>query len=183
MAVSVTYKVRNGFHVKGDVVAVAGRIEALKKKNATRDRPKGHVTPEEIVSDAEDESSPLHPNFTWDITEAARLQNLTEARYLLRSYYEVSVVRNDAKPIIVSPANVFIGKKDHGSYGKGRAAVSTYVAMNDKDYRRQVIEETSGLLAGVQARLNRLSNISPKIIALIEEARKLLEAEIRATAQ
>lgn len=45
----------------------------------------GSLTPNAVVEDAQDESSPLHAYFEWDDTEAARQWRLEQARALNRS--------------------------------------------------------------------------------------------------
>lgn len=166
-----TYKLRDGFTVKGDVRAIGERIEAIKRRNATPDSPDGFTTPDEVLADAADPASPLHPCFTWDRTEAARLWNVHEARYLIRSY-EVHIVKNDGKPIVVCPANVVVGK-----VGADRRFVSTESAMGHADQRRQVMDQSIAMLQGLQNRLSKLQGISPRIIQLIEETRRLIADE------
>lgn len=64
---------------------VAATINILVEKH-------GEARPEHVVEIARDPDSPLHACFTWDDTEAARLQRLNEARYVLRA---VVVVREN----------------------------------------------------------------------------------------
>ena len=59
--------------------AINERLERI------RMRAKGILTPAAVVADARSESSPLHSQFTWDDSEAARLRRLDEARMLIRS--------------------------------------------------------------------------------------------------
>ena len=44
----------------------------------------GHLTPEIVLDDARDESSPLHDHFDWDDASAAEAHRLDQARGLIR---------------------------------------------------------------------------------------------------
>lgn len=59
--------------------AIAKRLERIARRNG------GILTPDAVVEDARDESSPLHEQFTWDDTEAAKQWRLEQARTLIRS--------------------------------------------------------------------------------------------------
>jgi hypothetical protein len=56
----------------------------------------GILRPEDVVAEAADTASVLHPFFTWDRTEAARQWNLAEARQLIRFQiqYEPNIQRD-----------------------------------------------------------------------------------------
>ena len=62
----------------------------------------GIVTPEQLVSIARPENHPLHPYFTWDDTEAARLHRINEARAILRVAVEYLQVNNKREPVRVT---------------------------------------------------------------------------------
>lgn len=59
--------------------AVRERLERI------RIREKGILTPDAVVDDAQDISSPLHAYFTWDDSEAANQFRLDQARTLIRN--------------------------------------------------------------------------------------------------
>lgn len=50
----------------------------------TLERETGRLLPDDVIEAARDPSSPLHPYFTWDDTEAAIKQRRHEARQLIR---------------------------------------------------------------------------------------------------
>jgi len=83
----VKWVVAPGGRVKGDPQEIGECISRLKNKA-------GEVPPAKIVSAARDPKSPLHREFTWDDTEAARLFRLEQARSLLRSIV-VEVTEHD----------------------------------------------------------------------------------------
>lgn len=58
---------------------IADRLERITKRNH------GVLTPDAVLADAQDKSSPLHDQFTWDDTEAAHQWRLEQARTLIRS--------------------------------------------------------------------------------------------------
>jgi hypothetical protein len=59
--------------------AIADRLAQLTQLNG------GRLTPEAVVADAADANSPMHGQFEWDDTEAARQYRLDQARTLIRS--------------------------------------------------------------------------------------------------
>ena len=50
-----------------------------------RDRNGGELTPDQVVDDASDPTSPLNPLFEWSDTEAAHQYRLHQARQIIRS--------------------------------------------------------------------------------------------------
>ena len=63
-----------------DVAAIGPAIEALAQQNNNT------ITAEEILEAARSVDSPLHSYFEWDTAKAAYQYNLSQARYLARSY-------------------------------------------------------------------------------------------------
>ena len=61
-------------------------IEAVRRKNG------GDATAEAIVAAAAAKRNPLHPEFTWDDSQAAKEYRLGQARYMMRS---LVIVRDD----------------------------------------------------------------------------------------
>lgn len=59
--------------------AIADRLARILKRNG------GILTPNAVLDDARDASSPLHDQFEWDDTEAAHQYRLQQARALIRS--------------------------------------------------------------------------------------------------
>lgn len=59
--------------------AIEARINELAKLNG------GRITPETVMRDAEDPTSPLHDSFEWDDEVAAYQHRLDQARALIRS--------------------------------------------------------------------------------------------------
>jgi hypothetical protein len=59
--------------------AIAARLAKIAKLNG------GRVTPDAVLADAQNAKSPLHDQFEWDDTVAARQYRLQQARELIRS--------------------------------------------------------------------------------------------------
>jgi len=73
------YGWKAGAHTKKlDLEAVVPVLQRLEAKH-------GALTPEDVLTEAQKRTSPLHGFFTWDDSEAARLHRLAEARDLIRS--------------------------------------------------------------------------------------------------
>lgn len=59
--------------------AIAKRLEKLASLNG------GRLTPDAVLQDARSKSSPLHDQFEWNDSEAAKQWRLSQARELIRS--------------------------------------------------------------------------------------------------
>jgi hypothetical protein len=173
----VEYRLRDGFRVKAPAAVVGGRIEALKRRHADAANSEGWVTPEEVVEDARSPDSPIHDCFTWDVAEAARKQNLAEARYLIRCY-EVHVIASNLEPVVFSPGSVKVMTADHG-----RVFMSPPAAMTSDDYREQVLGDTRKLLNGVADRLRKLMLLTPAVLSALEGLMAALDAEAKSKAK
>jgi hypothetical protein len=108
------YKFRSGFRIKGDAQVIGEYIEKFRDDG-------GNLSPEQLVKDAKNESSPLHELFEWNNQAAAREYRLTQARHLIRSL-EVVYVENDVE--IQTYAYVSLEGKHHGPYTSMRKVLS-----------------------------------------------------------
>jgi hypothetical protein len=61
------------------VTAIGERLDDLSGAD-------GEISPDEVVEDACDPSSPLHDEFEWNDAEAAHQYRLDQARYILRAF-------------------------------------------------------------------------------------------------
>ena len=71
-------KWKKGSQGKGDAEKCYLALEKIRERD-------GCLLPEAIVQKAKAKSSPLHNQFVWDDTEAAKRYRLEQARYLVRS--------------------------------------------------------------------------------------------------
>ncbi len=87
---------------------VGDHLEMLRKKF------KGEITPEDILSDAQHDNSPLHAYFEWSDSEAARQYRLQQARGLIRAV--VAVYTQPDKPAVRARAYVHINEPSTPHY-------------------------------------------------------------------
>lgn len=90
---------------------------------------KGVLTPDDVVSEAEDENNPLHPAFEWDDAAAGRKYRRRQAQELI---YSVRVVREDQKQ-----EPVYIHSESSGGY-KPAEEIVRHVDLYREAYRKAV---------------------------------------------
>lgn len=110
-----------------------------------KDDPDGLVQPEAVIEAAEDESSPLHPYFEWDDSEAAHQYRLVQARKLI---VRVGVTRVEQPPEYVNVRT----KRADGTTRRGY--VPTERAVVDPDLFAQICEDARRGITGYRARLS-----------------------------
>ncbi len=169
------YRQRGTFHPKGDIQAIGECLESIRMRTRTVEYPNGQAPVELILEEAKNPDSPLHNNFTWEQSEAARKYNLIEARRLWTSYEVVEISRDggttEVERVLRSPANVSIFLED-GT----RRYVSPVDAMSVKDTELQLIRECEAQIKGIVNRLNSLKTliISPSVAANLKRAAEAL---------
>lgn len=121
----VVYSWKRG-RIPVDAQVAGEHLEKLRIRN------NGQLTPDQILSDAQKQDSPIHSAFEWDDTEAARQHRLSQARFLVR----MIEVRYVEQPRDSAPTRAFVSvKRDgHPSY------TSTAHAMTDAELREQVLQ-------------------------------------------
>lgn len=72
-------KFKKGFRVKGDPNQVYTALENIRHRN------RGVITPEAVLQAAKRKNNPLHSEFEWDNSKAAKRYRLEQARYIVRS--------------------------------------------------------------------------------------------------
>ena len=70
------YSWNQGFNIKADPQLAGPELERILEHGGSA---------ADVLAAAEDPTSPLHPAFEWNDSEAARLHRLETARYLIRS--------------------------------------------------------------------------------------------------
>lgn len=96
------------------------------------------LMPEDVVDAAAHPDHPLHPEFEWDDTEAARLHRLTQARTLIRSIPVIYV--QDDRPIPDGEKGVIKVRKYH-SLPSDRKDGGGYREMEDIVESKEMLEE------------------------------------------
>lgn len=126
-----------------------------------RRRAGGELTPKEVVEDARNPNSPLHPHFEWDDTAAAEQHRLTQARRLIRAV--VAIYAEDDQPVTTTRAFVHIPDKESPHY------LATREALSVPDTRERVLRRALIELHGWKRRYQDLAEFA----ALLEEIDKL----------
>ncbi len=109
-----------------DAKAVGEHLELLRKQC------KGELTPEDVLSDAKHDNSPLHSFFEWTDSEAAHQFRLQQARGLIRSV--VAIYVQDEKPAVRHRAYVHVPEPSAPHYRE------TSHAMSQAKTRKLVLE-------------------------------------------
>jgi hypothetical protein len=113
--------------------------------------------PEEVVDLASKSEGALHNKFTWDDTEAARLQRLNEARRLLRSIHCV-VIRNGV------PENQRVFYSVRHEDKNERRYTRLEVVMSNRSMQEQVVDEARrGLKAWYNKYLQEFKLFGPAL--------------------
>lgn len=138
---------------------VRDRLEFLAQANG------GVLTPAAVVEDAVDEASPLHSYLTWDDSEAAHKQRLSEARRLIRS---VRIIVHETH-VTIRPVS-WVRDPDLPSAQPGY--VSTRSLVTDRDRARRAIEaelERVGLVLKRTRDLALTLDMEAEVDAFLEE--------------
>lgn len=122
------------------------------------------ITPEVVVTEAQDPTSPLHQHFTWDDTEAAEKYRLAEAQALIRRYKIVVHKSPDEKVRVRAFSNV--------PDGDGSKYVPTEEAMADPARRQFVFEQATKELAQLRRKYEALIEFDEVLKAAIKKPRK-----------
>lgn len=93
---------------KVDPNTVGNHLEML------REQCHGEITPKDIVDDARNDNSPLHPFFEWSDSKAAEQYRLQQARGLIRSV--VAIYVSDKNPAVRTRAYVHIPEGETSHY-------------------------------------------------------------------
>lgn len=139
------YKWKNGTHVARGLKAqiVGERLESIRQAH-------GFLTAEMVVMDATHEASPLHPQFEWNDSVAAKKYREDQARHLIAA---VVMVRED-KPNTTIRAFVVVGE------GEGRVYTSTVEALAHDATRYQLLMRARKELEEWKARYEELEEFA-----------------------
>ncbi len=144
--------------------AVGAHIEKL------REQFKGELTPQDVLNDARNETSPLHSYFEWNDGEAAEQYRLQQARGLIRSVVAI-YVREDA-PAVRTRAYVHVPEAQTPHYRE-----MTH-AMSQKRTRQLVLQQAWRDLRGWRARYQHLSEFAD-LVKVMDEVEANLPAVAR----
>lgn len=128
--------------MKPEKEAVVARLGALADKE-------GRLTPEQVVEDARDPKSPLHPCFEWDDSKAAHQHRLYQARKLVAVYVTQTIeTRQIRVPMFV---------RDPDAAPNAQGYVRTVVVKTEKERAREVLLDELGRVAAITQRARALA--------------------------
>lgn len=105
-----------------DANAVGKHLEMLREKC------KGEITPQDILTDAKHNNSPLHSFFEWNDGEAAEQYRLQQARGLIRAV--VAIYTSPDKPAVRTKMFVHISEPGAPHYRETSHAMSQTATRN-----------------------------------------------------
>jgi hypothetical protein len=95
---------------------VGQHLDLLRQKRG------GELTPADVVADARNPNSPLHPHFEWDDSLAAEQHRLSQARRLIRAV--VAVYKEQDEPVTKTRAFIHVPAPETPHYRETRDALS-----------------------------------------------------------
>jgi hypothetical protein len=111
---------------------------------------KGVLSPEVVVEEAKEKSSPLHACFTWDDSTAAQEYRLWEARRLIAVSVEyIGAIGQDVR--------VFVSLKSDRGAGGYRQMLTV---MDEGDKRNELLQNALEDLAGFRLRYQHLDELA-----------------------
>jgi hypothetical protein len=115
----------------------------------------GELKPEAVVDAARSLTSPLHQQFEWDDSEAAKRYRLEQARQLIRVIITYEQI-GDGKLV---PYRVFVSlTPDREKEGGGYRLATT--VLSDADQRRQLLLEARDEMKRFAAKYRQLSELA-----------------------
>jgi hypothetical protein len=150
MSTNMVYQWGGSHSFKVDAQNVGEKIESI----ALRD---GACAPYCLVEEAQDETSPLHPLFTWDETTAAVRWRTHEARRVINSL-TVNVERGGE--VVTAPAFISVGHTvKTQDAGEGYRPIS--VVVETPVFREEALDEALGRLKAMQKRYGAIKELAP----------------------
>lgn len=122
----------------------------------------GELTADSVVKEAKKKSSPLHPWFEWDDTEAAHKFRKNQARKLIQSINVRIIGDTDAEPI---RAFVHLGTTNDKS---GYATLAH--VLSEPELRIQLVAKALAELNAVKGRYSHLTELAEVFAAMDEVA-------------
>lgn len=143
-----------------DINAVGPEIERLVAVNRQK------LSAEKVVESAVNLTSPLHNAFTWNDTEAAIKQRLSEAQHLLRSV-QVTLSRPNRAEVTM---RIVVTRERHHQPGKYYYSTTDY-ALSNTELRAEVLRQALRELAAFRHKYAELGELS-QVFAVIDKMRR-----------
>ena len=154
-------------YTSGARLRVAEKIAGPELLKLSEGRGLDGLEASEVVEAAKDESSPLHPIFDWNDTEAAASWRNSQARLLLRSIRVLVIAPTTA---MAAPVRVFV------SMGPGAGYIRTTVAVKDIVTRTRLLDAALADVKSARARLAELKGLDGLLGALVEVEQAIIAA-------
>lgn len=149
---------RLGRHL--DVTSVGSELDRLISEHGQK------LPAEKVVESAANPTSPLHGAFTWDDTEAARLQRISEAQHLLRSV-QVTITTPEHKEHTM---RLTVTRDRPNQPGKFYYSTTDY-ALSNEELRAEVLAQALRDLAAFRRKYAELSELT-QVFAVIDRIRR-----------
>lgn len=118
----------------------------------------GSCPPQRLVQEAEPETSPLHPLFTWNDSEAADSWRTAQARRIIRSL-RVTVVFDNSHKTTTAPAFISVGRTK-ATKPRGSGYRPTADVLSDKDFQREALRDALASLKTLRVRYAMLKELA-----------------------
>lgn len=150
-----TYGWKNGACIRLDAQTAGERLDELKARH-------GHLTPELVLADAADPTSPLHGHFEWDNDRAANQHRINQAYELLRAIVVLDVTE------VHEPIRAFVAiiNPDTASETRRREYRTTEDVLADPILRRQFLD---GVIREGEAWMDR-ARLFTELASVVEVA-------------
>lgn len=139
------------FSMDADAQKVGEEIEAIHEQKS------GVVTPQDVVTAAQSETSEMHPLFTWDDSEAAQKQRRGEASYILRNLIVVVQKTGGKKS---EPQTIPVRAMINARTDTGRGYMPISVGMADSGIRAQILETALSELNAWRRKYENLEDLA-----------------------
>ena len=115
------------------------------------------LRPQNVVDEAQSNTSPIHKYFNWDDTKAANAYRLTQARNLI-NHIRVRIV--DQRGVKSPPVRLLVQITDNNNESAYEPLV---VAMKEPDKRRQIINRAISALVRARNEVESLQKIEASL--------------------
>jgi len=119
----------------------------------------GELRPADVVEAARIETSPLHPQFDWDDTEAAQKWRLHQARRLIK--VTVEYIGGDEVKI---PARVFVSLTTDRHNGTGYRVLAA--VMSNSEHRKQLMADALADMQRFEKKYSELKELTDVFMAM-----------------
>lgn len=131
-----------------------------------RVRNNGRLTQEDVLDEAKNAASPLHPAFEWNDKKAAHQYRLTQAGYLIRM---ITVAPAEPEAATTKPVRAFVNVERESD----RSYTSVAHALSDQELRAQVLARAMKELHDWRQRYQDLVELA-RVFSVVDEERNRL---------